>query len=83
MRYLKKWYVVVLIVFVTTLALESCSRHYRYKKMIKRRRSAVAKRYHSPWQKKIKRNTIPINQNFIIKNKRNTRGVPTAARRTK
>ena len=81
MRYIKKWYILLLIVFLSQVLFESCSRHYRYKRMIKRRRSAVSKRYITPYQKKIKRNTIPINKNYIIKNKRNTRGVPSAARR--
>ena len=80
LRLLKKWYVIVLILFVVQLSAESCSRHYRYKRMIKRRRGAVSHRYRTPYQKKIRRNTIPINRNYIIKNKRNTRGVPSGAR---
>jgi hypothetical protein len=79
-RLLSKWYVILLLLFVVQIASESCARHYRYKKMIKRRRVAVSHRYHSVYHKKIKRNTIPINRNYIIKNKRNTRGVPSGAR---
>ncbi len=79
-RFLSKWYVVILLLFVVQIANESCSRHYRYKKMIKRRRVAVMHRYRSPYHHKIRRNTIPINRNYIIKNKRNTRGVPSSAR---
>jgi hypothetical protein len=82
MRYIiKKWYLIILLAFVTEIVMESCSRHYRYKKMIKRRRTAIAKRYTSPYQKKLKRNIIPINQNYIIKNKRNSHGVPMGGRR--
>jgi hypothetical protein len=80
LRLLGKWYVIILLLFVVQLSAESCSRHYRYKRMIKRRRFAVMHRYKSPYFKKIKRNTIPINRNYIIKNKRNTRGVPSGAR---
>lgn len=77
MRYLKKWYVILLAVIIAEITFDSCSRHYRYKKMIKRRRGAIAKRYHSSYyMKKIRKNIIPINKNYIIKNKRNTRGVP-------
>ncbi|MCK9611488.1 MAG: hypothetical protein PHR81_09675 [Bacteroidales bacterium] len=81
MRYLKKWYVILLAVFIVEIAFESCTRHYRYKRMIKRRRTAISKRYHSPYQKKLKKNIIPINKNYIIKNKQNRRGVPTASKR--
>jgi hypothetical protein len=82
MRYIiKKWYLIILLAFVTEIVMDSCSRVYRYKKMIKRRKSAISKRYTSPYQKKLKRNIIPINQNYIIKNKRNTRGVPMSGRR--
>lgn len=76
MKYLKKWYIILVAVFIAEIAFDSCNRHYRYKRMIKRRRTAMVKRYHSPYQKKLKKNIIPINKNYIIKNKRNTRGVP-------
>lgn len=80
MRLLKKWYVIVLVLFVVQIGMDSCSRHYRYKRMIKRRRGAVSHRYHSPYQQRLKKSTIPINRNYIIKNKRNTHGVPTGIR---
>lgn len=76
MRFLKKWYVILLAVFIAEIAFDSCNRHYRYKRMIKRRRTAIAKRYQSPYLRKIRKNVIPINKNYIIKNKRNTSGVP-------
>ncbi len=76
MRYFKKWFIILLAVVITGVAFDSCSRHYRYKKMIKRRRASIAIRYHSPYQKKLKKNVIPINKNYIIHNKRNTTGVP-------
>ena len=82
MKYLlKKWYIIVLLAIVTEISLDSCSRHSRYKRMIKRRRTAISNRYSSPYQRKVKRNTIPINTNYIIKNKRNTRGVPMGGQR--
>ncbi len=83
MKYLKKWYIILLAVIITEIAFDSCNRHYRYKRMIKRRRSAIAKRYHSPYQKKLKKNIIPINKNYIIKNKRNVSGVPGYGNRRK
>ena len=76
MRYLRKWYVIILLVFVVEIAFESCSVHSRYKKMIKRRRSAVSYKHQSPYQKKLRKNVLPINKNYIIRNKRNTQGVP-------
>ncbi|MEI6124197.1 MAG: hypothetical protein WCQ95_11290 [Bacteroidota bacterium] len=78
MRYFKKWIFILLAVIVVEVAFESCSRHYRYKKMIKRRRGSIAMRYKSPYQKKLNKTTIPINQNYIIRNKRNTTGAPNS-----
>ena len=83
MRYFKHWLLILLTVFVAEVAFNSCSRHYRYKKMIKRRHSAIKSRYHSPYQKKLKKNVIPINKNYIIKNKRNTTGAPGSGIRIK
>jgi hypothetical protein len=76
MRYFKKWCFILLAIIVAEVSFDSCSRHYRYKKMIKRRRTAISHRYHSSYQKKLKKGVIPINKNYIIKNKRNTTGVP-------
>jgi hypothetical protein len=76
MRYFKHWLFILLTVFIAEVAFNSCSKHYRYKKMIKRRHSAIKSHYHSPYQKKLKKNVIPINKNYIIRNKRNTAGTP-------
>ena len=67
MRYLKKWYILLLILFITLSSLPSCSRNYRYKRMLKKRKSASSKRYKSAYHRKIKKKTIPINRNYIIK----------------
>lgn len=81
MRYFKKWCLILLAVFVAEVAFDSCSRHYRYKKMIKRRRSSITIRYQSPYQKKLNKNIIPINKNYIIRNKRNTTGAPNSGKK--
>ena len=67
MRYLKKFFLMFLILYIALSLLSSCSRNYRYKKMLKRRKSSSAKRYKSSYQKKIRKKTIPINRNYIIK----------------
>jgi len=67
MRYFKKWYIILLVCVVTITAFESCSKHHRFKKMLKHRRSISVQRYHSPYQKKFKRKIQPINKNYIIR----------------
>ena len=67
MRYLKKWYLLLLILYITLSLLSSCSRNYRYKRMLKKRKSASSKRYKSSYTKKMRKKTIPINRNYIIK----------------
>lgn len=44
------------------------SQYRYYKKMVKKRTTQYG--YRSNYQKKLKRNTLPVNRNFIIKNKR-------------
>ena len=68
MKYTKKWYIILLICVITITTFESCNKHHRFKNMLKHRRSAV--RYHSPYQRKLKKKTIAIGKNYIIKNKR-------------
>ena len=67
MRYFKKWYIIFLVCVITLTAFESCNRHQRFKKMLKHRRSMSGLRYHSNYQRRLKRKTIPINKNYIIK----------------
>lgn len=77
LKYLKKWYVLVLLVMLAQPILESCSKHRRFKRMIKRRRSVMIKQKHrSPYQRQLKRKSVPINSNYVIKNKRNHRQRP-------
>jgi len=74
MRYLKKWYILLLIFYIALNIFASCSRSYKanrkYKKMLKRRKTASVKRYKSPHQRKIAKKTIPINKNYVIKNQK-------------
>jgi hypothetical protein len=60
---------VFILVFVSGM-LVSCapSQYKQYKKMVKRRTSQYG--YKSNYQKKLKKNTLPVNRNYIIKNKR-------------
>ncbi|HPF00428.1 MAG TPA: hypothetical protein PKY63_07165 [Bacteroidales bacterium] len=63
-------YMLLLIVFVATMAMSSCSssQFKNYKRYVKRKNSALG--YKSHYQKRLKRNTMPINRNYIIRNKR-------------
>jgi len=69
-RYINK-NLILLIVFIGALALSSCSssQFRNYKRYVKRKNTALG--YKSHYQKKLKHNTMPINRNFIIRN-RNT-----------
>lgn len=69
LRLLGKWYVIILLLFFVQLTFESCSRHYRQKRMIKRRKTSTIKRHQSTYQRKVKRRTLPINKNYLIKHK--------------
>jgi len=62
---------VVLFIFVSGMLISCAPPQYRhYKKMVKRRTSYYG--YKSSYQKKLKKNTLPVNRNYIIKNKRTT-----------
>lgn len=62
---------IVLIVFSLGILVSCGPSQYRYyKKMVKRRTTYYG--YKSNYQKKLKRNTMPINKNYIIRNKRTT-----------
>lgn len=57
------------LIFVSGLLVSCGPSQYRYyKKMVKRRTTQYG--YKSNYQKKLKRNTLPVNRNYIIKNKR-------------
>lgn len=64
-----KWYIVVLLVIAGTATFESCgpAQYRTYKKYVKRKSSAMG--YRSNYQKKLRRNTMPINRNYIIRNR--------------
>ena len=64
----------MLIFLACEVTFDSCSRHHRYKRMIKRRRTTMIKKSHrSPYQRKLRRKSIPINSNYVIKNRNNYR----------
>ncbi len=66
----KRWFIILIIsVFIIT-AFESCNKHARFKRMLKHRRSVTVKRHSSASQRRFKRKTIPINKNYIIKNRK-------------
>lgn len=63
-------YLLLLVVFVGMLVASSCtsSQFRNYKRYVKRKNTALG--YKSHYQKKLKRNTMPINRNYIIRNRR-------------
>lgn len=70
MIFFKKWFIVLVagLMFLTTF--DSCAHRHRFKRMLKHRRSVTVHRFHSPYQRRFKRKTVPINKNYIIKNRR-------------
>lgn len=85
MKILFKWYVILLIVICGQLGFSSCGAHkyHRYSNLLKHRKSAIVHRYRSAAHKKINKKAIPINRNYIIKNKPNTSGVILGGKRRK
>ncbi|NVO02065.1 MAG: hypothetical protein HXX09_05130 [Bacteroidetes bacterium] len=71
MRYLKKWYVLIIVCFFVEIAMNSCASKSNYKKMMKHRGSYSSARrgYGSSYKRKIKRHSMPIAKNYIIKNR--------------
>jgi hypothetical protein len=62
---------VVLFVFIAEILVSCGPTQYRYyKKMVRRRTTYYG--YKSNYQKKLKRNTMPVNKNYVIRNKRTT-----------
>ncbi|HNW98987.1 MAG TPA: hypothetical protein PKK00_11315 [Bacteroidales bacterium] len=66
----KKWLIVLFAGIMMLTTFSSCNKHHRFKRMLKHRRSVNVHRHHSPYQRRIKRKTMPINKNYIIKNRR-------------
>ncbi len=70
----KKWFVILLAILFSIAGLESCSKYAKerkkHKRILKHRRQTNIKRYHSPHQRQLKKHVIPINKNYIIRNKR-------------
>lgn len=69
----RKTPVILFIITFMLLPVFSCgpSQYRHYKKMVRQRTTYYG--YRSHYQKKLKRNALPINKNYII---RNTRTVP-------
>ncbi|MBN2728369.1 MAG: hypothetical protein JXR53_04015 [Bacteroidales bacterium] len=63
-------YIFILIAALGIGTLASCgsSQYNTYKRYVKRKNTNMG--YRSNYQKKLKRNTMPINRNYIIRNKR-------------
>ena len=58
-------------IFIISMAVSCKPSQYRtYKRMVKRRGMATG--YKSTYQKRLKRHTMPINKNYIIKNRRSS-----------
>lgn len=76
-RIFSKWYVMVVILLMTSLTLDSCQR-YRYKKMIKKRRTGhnSKKRHKGTYQKKLNKKATITNSKYVIENRRNYRRRP-------
>jgi len=70
MKFAKKWYIIFLVCVITITVFDSCNKHHRFKRMLKHRRSITVSRHHSPYQRRFSRKTVPINKNYIIKNRR-------------
>lgn len=70
MRYYLKWYLMLLFFYAGLNFLASCSPNYRYRRMLKRRKAATVQRHKSTHQRKIRRRTIPINKNYVIRHQR-------------
>lgn len=68
-RMLKSYYLLSFL-FLLGIAVSSCgpTQYKTYKKYVKRKNTAMG--YHSNYQKKLKRNTQPVNRNYIIRNSR-------------
>jgi hypothetical protein len=70
MKQRKKWASICLAtIFILSIGV-SCqpSQYKTYKRMVKRR--GMASGYKSHYQKRLKRHTMPINKNYIIRNNR-------------
>ena len=70
MKKIIRIYIFVLLTAFGIGTITSCgpSQYKNYKRYVKRKNTALG--YRSNYQKKLKRNTMPINRNYIIRNKR-------------
>ncbi|MEI8202635.1 MAG: hypothetical protein WCH34_06460 [Bacteroidota bacterium] len=76
MKLFKKWLIfplIILLMFGTLEIFTSCSHSYsNYKKLSYKRRASGSTGYSGQYQKKLRRSSISIHQNYVIKNKRRT-----------
>lgn len=77
MKHYKKWLVYFLILILALPAvsvIQSCNPSYRnYRKIVKHKRIKSAKRYKGKYQRKLRRGSVPIHNNYIMKKSRGTR----------
>ncbi len=78
MKLYKKWIVYILILLFAAPAVsvvQSCGNpSYRnYRKIVKHKRIKSAKRYKGKYQRKLRRNSVPIHNNYIMKRSKGTR----------
>ncbi len=76
MKHFKKFLSSLLIISVligSSAILPSCAPSYsNYKKIAYKKRGARKSGYHSHYAGRLKRNTVSLHQNYIIKNNRRT-----------
>lgn len=77
MKHLKKWIFYILILLLVAPAvsvMQSCNPSYRnYRKIVKHKRIKSAKRYKGKYQRKLRRNSVPIHNNYIMKRSKGSR----------
>lgn len=69
MKYLRKWYILLILAFMVECFAGSCRSHSRYHQMLKHRSHSAAYGYKSHYTHKVRRHIQPINKNFIIRNR--------------
>lgn len=77
MKHYKKWLVYLLIFLFAIPAMsvmQSCNPSYRnYRKIVKHKRIKSARRYKGRYQRKLRRSSVPIHNNYIMKRSKGTR----------
>jgi len=74
MRYIKKYYLLLVFILIVVGTFPSCTPQSHYKSMLKHRRSGGSMGYRSHYGNKARHHLQPINKNFIIRNRPNRPG---------